>query len=134
MHQPQLNSYPQTPYHGERVSVHSRYITPPAVAMPVFIPPRDYDDDDQTPLHAATNSSVSSSGLDHSYHNRTFDYFEGSGSPKQSFTNIGYQSTISYPADSTVGLNQSNLRSAYSPAPPRSTSTPFVPKVGFLKV
>ena len=123
------------PYHGERISVHSRYITPAAVAIPVFIPPRDYADDDnhdQTPLSAvAANSSVSSSGLDHSYHNRTFDYFEGPSSPNQSFTNIGYQSTVSYP-DGMVGINQSNLRSGYSPASPRSTSTPLVPKVSFL--
>ena len=121
------------PYHGERVSVHSGYIAPAAVAIPVFIPPpRDYDDLDQTSLYAAANSSVSSSGMGHSYHNQTFDYFEGSSSPNQSFTNIGYQSTISYSDGTATGINQSNLRSGYSPAPPRSTSTPVVHQVGFI--
>ena len=121
-HQPQLNSYPQMP---ERVSVHSGYITPAENAVPVFIiPPRDYDDD----MNDAATTSVSSSGLGHSYHNRTYDYFDGSSSPNQSFTNIGYQPAASYPAGA-VEFNQSNVKSGYSPVVPRSTSTPL-PKVG----
>jgi len=63
----------------------------------------------------------------YSYHNQTFDYFEATGSPNHSFTNTGYQSNVSYP-DGAAGFNNSQ---GYSPAPPRSTSTPLVPKVSF---
>ena len=118
--QPQLNSFP--PYHGERVSIQSGYITPAADAVPVFIPPRDYDDIDDP------NDVTASSTSHHSYHNRTYDYFEGSSSPNQSFTNIGYQPIASYPAGA-VEFSQSNVRSGYSPVVPQSTSTPL-PKVG----
>lgn len=133
-HQPELNSHSQTPYYGEIVSIHSGYISPAATAMPVFIPPRDYDDDDQTPLKAAANSSSVSSGLSHGYHNRNFDYFEGSSSPDQSYTNIGYRSMISSPSHSSTAGSNFLSGFGHGPMPPQSTSTPLTPKVVYYSV
>ena len=124
-HQP----HPQSPYHGERVSVHSGYITPSALALPVFIPPRDYDDDDdQMSLSPVATPSLSARPpSSHSYYNRTFDYSEGYSSPDHSFVNIGYQSTAS---SSDVGIPVGSNFQPIARYSPQSTSTPVVPKVG----